>query len=175
MPVRNLNLTKVINTILLLLMVVVYQSLFSELLTISQIKLDLSILILVYVGLTQGPASGALFGFLVGLLLDLPNPSFLGLGALIKTSLGYLVGSFKDNLFLESILSKGGIVFVSLCLNDFFYYLFSSGFNLNYTFFIFLNYSLLSALYTALAGLLFLWYLQVRRAKRSANSFSTKL
>jgi len=175
MPVRNLSLSRAVNTILLLLMVVVYQSLFSELLTIRQIKLDLPLLILVYVGLTQGPASGALFGFLMGLLLDLPNPSFLGLGALIKTSLGYLVGSFKDNLFLESNLSKGGVIFFSLCLNDFFYYLFSSGFNLSYTFFVFFNYSLLSALYTALAGLVFLWYFQIRRAKRLADGFSTKL
>ena len=175
MSVRYLNLSRIVNTILLLLVVIVYQSLFSELLTIRQIKLDLPLLILVYVGLTRGPASGALFGFLVGLLLDLSNPSFLGLGALIKTSLGYLVGSFKDTLFLESNVSKGGVIFLSLGLNDFFFYLFSSGLNLNYTFFVFLNYTLLSGIYTALAGFVFLWYLQIRKAQSLANSYPAKL
>jgi rod shape-determining protein MreD len=175
MPVRYLNLSRIANTILLLLIVVVYQSLFSELLIIRQIKLDLPLLILVYVGLNRGPASGALFGFLIGLLLDLSNPSFLGLGALIKTFLGYLVGSFKDTLFLESNISKGGVIFLSLCLNDFLFYLFSSGVNLNYTFFVFLNYTLLSGIYTALAGFVFLWYLQIRKTQISANSYVDKL
>jgi rod shape-determining protein MreD len=165
MPIRNLNLSKAANTLFLILIVVLYQSLFSGLLTIHRISLDLPLLILVYVGLTRGPASGAIFGFLVGFLLDLYNPSFLGLGAFIKTCLGYLVGSFKDNLYLESNLSKGAVVFFSLLLNDLTYYFFSSGLNLSYVFFVFLNYSLLSGLYTALVGLIFLWFLQIRKAK----------
>jgi rod shape-determining protein MreD len=165
MPIRNLNLSKAANTLFLILIVVLYQSLFSGLLTIHRISLDLPLLILVYVGLTRGPASGAIFGFLVGFLLDLYNPSFLGLGAFIKTCLGYLVGSFKDNLYLESNLSKGAVIFFSLLLNDLTYYFFSSGLNLSYVFFVFLNYSLLSGLYTALVGLIFLWFLQIRKAK----------
>ncbi len=165
MPIRNLNLSKAANTLFLILIVVLYQSLFSGLLTIHRISLDLPLLILVYVGLTRGPASGAIFGFLVGFLLDLYNPSFLGLGAFIKTCLGYLVGSFKDNLYLESNLSKVAVIFFSLLLNDLTYYFFSSGLNLSYVFFVFLNYSLLSGLYTALVGLIFLWFLQIRKAK----------
>jgi len=165
MPIRNPNLSKAANTLFLILIVVLYQSLFSRLLTIHRISLDLPLLILVYVGLTRGPASGAIFGFLVGFLLDLYNPSFLGLGAFIKTCLGYLVGSFKDNLYLESNLSKGVVIFFSLLLNDLAYYFFSSGLNLSYVFFVFLNYSLLSGLYTASVGLIFLWFLQIRKAK----------
>lgn len=161
----NLNLSKAASMVLLILIVIIYQSLFAGLLTIHRISLDLPLLLLVYVGLTRGPASGAMFGFFVGFLLDLSNPSFLGLGAFIKTCLGYLVGSFKDNLYLESNLSKGVVVFFSLLLNDLVYYFFSSGLNLNYALSIFLNYSLLSGLYTALAGLLFLWFLQIRKAK----------
>lgn len=175
MPLRNLNWSRIINAVLLLFSVVVYQTLFSGLFAIYQIKLDLPLLILVFWGLTQGSSSGALFGFLLGLLLDLHTPSSLGLGALIKTSLGYMVGSLKDNLFLESNYSKGGIIFLSLCLNDFFYYLFSSRFDMNNTIFIFLNHTLLSALYTALVGMIFLWYVQIRRIKRSTNGLSIKL
>jgi len=165
MPSQNLNLSKAASMVLLILMVVIYQSLFAGLLTIQRISLDLPLLLLVYVGLTRGPVTGAIFGFFVGFLLDLSNPSFLGLGAFIKTCLGYLVGSFKDNLYLETNLSKGVVVFFGLLLNDLVYYFFSSGLNLSYTFSIFLNYSLLSGLYTALVGLIFLWLVQIRKAK----------
>lgn len=165
MPIRNQNLAKTLNTLLLILVVIVYQSLVSGLVAIHQVKLDLPLLILVYIALTQGPVSGAIFGFLIGFLLDLNNPALLGLGALIKTCLGYLVGGFKDNLFLESNLSKGAVIFFSLLFNDFVYYLFSGGLDFNHAFFVFLNYSLLSGVYTALAGLAFLWYQQVRRAR----------
>ena len=152
--------------ILLILIVVIYQSFFAGIVTIHQIRLDLPMLLLVYVGLTRGPASGAIFGFLVGFLLDLANPSYLGLGAFIKTCLGYLVGSFKDNLYLENNLSKGAVIFFSLVLNDLLFNFFSNGIkNLSYSVSVFLNYSLLSGLYTALVGLLFLWLAQMRKAK----------
>ncbi|HVP37514.1 MAG TPA: rod shape-determining protein MreD [Terriglobales bacterium] len=162
----NLSLSKTAGMILLILIVVIYQSLFAGLVTIHQIRLDLPMLILVYIGLSRGPASGAIFGFLVGFLLDLASPSSLGLGAFIKTCLGYLVGSFKDNLYLENNLSKGAVIFFSLILNDLLYYFFSNGIkNLSYSVSVFLNYSLLSGLYTALVGLLILWLAQMRKAK----------
>jgi len=167
MHIRNLNLSRVAEFLLLLLIVIIYQSLFSGLLTIQRISLDLPLLILVLVALTQGPVSGAIFGFLVGFLLDLADPSLLGLGAFIKTCLGYLVGSFKDNLYLESNFSKGLVVFFSLLLNDLIYYYFSSGRNLSHVLGIFVNYSLLSAVYTALVGWIFLWFLQVRKNRQA--------
>lgn len=167
MHIRNLDLSRVAEILLLLLIVIIYQSLFSGLLTIQRISLDLPLLILVLVALSRGPVSGAIFGFLVGFLLDLANPSLLGLGAFIKTCLGYLVGSFKDNLYLESNLYKGLVVFFSLLLNDLIYYYFSSGRNLGYVLSIFVNYSLLSAVYTAFVGWVFLWFLQVRKNKQA--------
>jgi len=172
MPIRNFTWSKITNTIFLLLIIVIYQSLFSNLLTIQQIKLDLPLLILVYVGLIYGPSSGAIFGFIEGLLLDLPTPFFLGAGALVKTAIGYLSGSVKDNLFLENILSKGGIIFLCVCLNDFWYYILTSGFDINYTFFVFFNYTILSALYTALAGLAIMWYKQIKRDKKITENFT---
>lgn len=161
----NFNLSRAGGMVLLILIVIIYQSLFAGLLTIHRISLDLSLLLLVYVGLTRGPVAGATFGFIAGFLLDLSNPPFLGLGAFIKTCLGYLVGSFKDNLYLESNLSKGMVVFFSLLLNDLVYYFFSSGLNPGYTLSVFVNYSLLSGLYTALVGLIFLWLVQIRKTR----------
>lgn len=145
--------SKIIYAIFLLFILIIFQSFFSEVVTIKGIRLDLAVLILVYIGLTKGPAQGVIFGFLIGLLLDVFAPQRLGLGALIKSLIGFTVGNFKDNLFLESPYSKGAIVFLSVILNDLLYHLLSEGVTL-FTFNTILYYSLPSALYTSGVGVL---------------------
>ena len=145
--------SKILYAILLLLILIIFQSFFSEVVTIKGVRLDLAILILVYIGLTKDPAQAVIFGFLIGLLLDVFTPQRLGLGALIKSLIGFTVGNFKDNLFLESSYSKGAIVFLSVILNDLLYHLLSEGVTL-FTFHTILYYSLPSALYTCGAGVL---------------------
>jgi rod shape-determining protein MreD len=145
--------SKILYTAFLLFILVVFQSFFSEVVAIKGIRLDLAIFVLVYVGLTKGPAQGVIFGFLIGLLFDVFTPERLGLGSLIKSLVGFTVGNFKDNLFLESSYSKGAIVFLSVLLNDLLYHLLSDGVTL-FTFHTILYYSLPSALYTSGAGIL---------------------
>jgi rod shape-determining protein MreD len=145
--------SKVLHAIFLLFILVVFQSFFSEVVAIKGIRLDLAILVLVYIGLAKGPAQGVIFGFLIGLLLDVFTPQRLGLGALIKSLVGFTVGNFKDNLFLESSYSKGAIVFLSVLLNDLLYHLLSGGVTL-FTFHTILYYSLPSAIYTSGVGIL---------------------
>jgi len=145
--------SKILYAIFLLFILIIFQSFFSGVVTIKGIRLDLAVLILVYIGLTKGPAQGAIFGFLIGLLLDVFTPQRLGLGALIKSLIGFTVGNFKDNLFLESSYSKGAIIFLSVILNDLLYHLLSEGVTL-FTFHTILYYSLPSALYTCGAGVL---------------------
>jgi len=145
--------SKILYAIFLLFILIIFQSFFSGVVTIKGIRLDLAVLILVYIGLTKGPAQGVIFGFLIGLLLDVFTPQRLGLGALIKSLIGFTVGNFKDNLFLESSYSKGAIIFLSVILNDLLYHLLSEGVTL-FTFHTILYYSLPSALYTCGAGVL---------------------
>jgi rod shape-determining protein MreD len=145
--------SKILFAIFLLFILIVFQSFFSGVVSIKGIRLDLAIFILVYVGLSRGPAQGAIFGFLIGLLLDIFTPERLGLGALIKSLVGFLVGNFKDHLYLESSYSKGAIIFLSVLLNDLFYNFLSQGATI-FTFQTILYYSLPSALYTSLVGIL---------------------
>jgi rod shape-determining protein MreD len=149
----NAIFSKVLQTIFVLFLLVAFQSFFSGAVAIKGIRLDLSIFILVYIGLTKGPAQGAIFGFLIGLLLDVFTPDKLGLGALVKSLVGFILGNLKDNLFLESSYSKGAIVFLSVLFNDFLYHLLSGGVTL-FTFQTILYYSLPSALYTSGVGIL---------------------
>ena len=145
--------SQILYALFLLFILIVFQSFFAEVVSIKGVRLDLALLILVYVGLTKGPVQGVIFGFLIGLLLDIFTPQRLGLGALIKSLIGFTVGNFKEHLFLESSYSKGAIVFLSVILNDLFYRLLSEGVTL-FTFHTLLYYSLPSALYTCGVGIL---------------------
>lgn len=153
--------SKILSALFLLFILIVFQSFFSDVVSIKGIRLDLAIFVLVYVGLSRGPAQGAIFGFLIGLLLDILTPERLGLGALIKSLVGFTVGNFKDRLFLESPYSKGAIVFLGVLLNDLFYLPLSGGVT-PFTFQTILYYSLPSALYTSVVGILIFVILERR-------------
>jgi rod shape-determining protein MreD len=137
--------------VLIILTLVLFQTFIAGAVTIGGIKLDLSIIILVYVALRRGPVSGVIFGFLIGLLTDVFTPQALGAGALVKCMIGFSVGSFKDSLYLDSWYSKGGMIFFALMLNDLLYYVFTGGLNVSLVETL-IRYTLFSALYTSIVG-----------------------
>ena len=145
--------SKLLSGAVILFILIFFQSLLSGAVAIMGIKLDLAIVILVYVALTRGPTHGIIFGFLIGLLMDVFTPQTLGWGALVKCLIGFTLGSFKDNLYLESIYSKGAVVFFTLLLNDSLYYTITTGLS-DSTFEVLSRYSLPSALYSSVIGML---------------------
>lgn len=145
--------SKILSGVVILFILIFFQSLLSGVVTIMGVKFDLAIVMLVYIALTRGPTYGMIFGFLIGLLLDVFTPQTLGWGALVKCLIGFTVGNFKDNLYLESLYSKGGVIFFALILNDFLYYIFASGVNPS-TFRILSHHSVPSAFYTSMVGML---------------------
>ena len=151
---KNIPFGRIISIIFILFTIVAFQAFFSELTKIARVKLDFPLLILVYLSLTKGAKEGAFFGFLIGFVLDILNPSFLGLNALIKSTIGFAIGSFKDTLFLESLYFKIAIVFSAVLANDFFFFLLSSSLNFKITGENIWSISTLSALYTGGVGIL---------------------
>jgi rod shape-determining protein MreD len=144
--------SKILSGVVILFMLVFFQSLLSDAVTIWEVKLDLGIIILVYVALTRGSTYGMMFGFAIGILSDVFTPSTLGWGALVKCTIGFSLGSFKDHLYLEGLYAKGAVIFISLLLNDLFYYLLVTG--LISTFSTLVGSSLPSAIYTSVVGML---------------------
>jgi rod shape-determining protein MreD len=53
---------------------------------------DFVVVCVILFGLQRGPIRGSLFGFIVGVAVDLGNPGFLGLNALTKCILGFACG-----------------------------------------------------------------------------------
>lgn len=161
-------ISKIISGAAVLLLLVVFQSLLSDLVAVMGVRLDLAIIVLVYIALTRGSRYGVIFGFLIGLLLDVFNRQALGWGALVKCLIGFSVGSFKDNLYLESLYSKAGLIFFALLFNDFLYYIFTVGPKAA-TFGKFITHSLPSAFYTAVVGMLVFFVLSRTPSERSES------
>jgi rod shape-determining protein MreD len=118
--------------------------------TIAGARPDLVLVLLVVLVIDRGPIWGVLAGFLLGLLQDLGNASFLGMNALAKSIIGYGVARYGRDYLPESILFRGLLVFISALVCDLFELNITSGFNPVETLVSFFRYSILSALYTAI-------------------------
>jgi hypothetical protein len=97
------------------------------------------------------------------------------LGALVKCLIGFTLGSFKDNLYLESLYSKGAVVFLTLILNDSLYYTVATGVS-DSTFRVLSRYSLPSAFYTSVIGMLiFLVAARIHQERLDAEKSSVQI
>jgi rod shape-determining protein MreD len=119
---------------------------------IGSVEPDFVVVCVVLFGLQRGPIAGSLFGFLVGLVVDLGNPGFLGLNALTKTVLGY--GSGR----LGAATSPGVLIlfivfFVASFAHDILYLIVFMWPHLGNAFVTMFTVALPSALYTAVAGI----------------------
>jgi rod shape-determining protein MreD len=70
----------------------VLQAMLSARMAIGPVAPDFMVVCVVLFGLQRGQIQGSLFGFLVGLAVDLGDPGWLGLNALSKTVVGFAAG-----------------------------------------------------------------------------------
>jgi rod shape-determining protein MreD len=151
---KEIAYSKVLTFLVLYLVVIVYETLLADIFRLGPARLDLGLLLLIYVTLNQGTKPGIIFGFGLGLLLDLMTPLWLGLDSLIKSTLSYLMGLFKESLFVESIFSKLLLVFLAVLVNDFLRFCCTYSFDFTKIGPILWPTTLLSAVYTSgVAGL----------------------
>ena len=83
---------------------------------------DVVLLYVAYVALRRGRVAGAVTGFAAGLLMDLVvNPSTLGINALLKTLMGFVVGLFQseqgEHLRLTPVQAFVGALVVAVVHN----------------------------------------------------------
>jgi rod shape-determining protein MreD len=104
--------TRRIRLVLLVITLVVIQTtVFPHLRVFGAIP-DLTLVATVAIAYEEGPQTGALFGFISGLVLDLFLASPLGLSALANACTGYGVGVFQGGMVRESRvlpMALGGI------------------------------------------------------------------
>jgi rod shape-determining protein MreD len=134
---------------------------------------DLMVILLVSLVLDRGPVLAVVIGFLLGLLQDLGNASFLGMNALAKSILAYGVSRVGGGLLPENPLYKGFIIFAACLVNDIVVLPIATSFSLGDMFVSFFRFSLLSALYSALLGVVIYTLLELltRRVVRPGGGY----
>ncbi len=133
------------------------QAFFARKMSIGMISPDFPLLIVVYFSIWSGAFRGSIMGFLVGLIQDLFNPSFLGLNALTKTLIGYCMGLAGSKAEPDNTLFLLALVGISALAHDFVYLLIFTGLHLGKFFVMWVTVSIPSAVYTAVVGVLVHW------------------
>ncbi|MDP1675648.1 MAG: rod shape-determining protein MreD [Bacteroidota bacterium] len=119
--------------------------------SIANIIPDIMLIWIVYIAITEGQIPATVYGFAIGLLLDLVSGQFLGLSALSKTIAGFLAGYFYNenktqmNLANYQFLIIVGIA--SVIHNLIYFIIFTQGSDVDLLTAIF-RFGIFSALYT---------------------------
>ncbi len=133
------------------LLLVALQTTIVNFTSIANIIPDIMMIWIVYIAITEGQIPATLYGFAIGLLLDLVSGQFLGLSALSKTFAGFLAGYFYSenkmqmNLANYQFLVIVGIV--SMVHNLIYFIIFTQGSDVGLITAVF-RFGIFSALYT---------------------------
>jgi len=104
---------------LLVLLAVVLQATVLERLPLPGAAPDLLLVLVVVLGLLEGPRSAMLAGFAGGLLVDLSGDAELGRTALVLVVVGFLAGQLQDDVSGSPVvpaLLAGGLAAVAVVL-----------------------------------------------------------
>ncbi len=149
---------KRITPFILLLLLAILQATSLNRLSILGIKPDLLLILVIFLGLHKGPLSGAGYGFLAGILLDIFSPTPLGTNALSKTVLGFLAGAVAPFLYFEAPFIQGLLLFLGMFLEGMILFILLSSFHLAPPFYYSFLYIILPAsFYTSLLAPLFFY------------------
>jgi rod shape-determining protein MreD len=142
---------KHVRLILLTLLLVTFQTTIVSFTSIANIIPDVMLIWIVYIAVTQGQIPATVYGFAIGLLLDLISGQFLGLSALSKTIAGFLAGYFyHENKIEINLANYQFLLFVgmaSLAHNLIYFIIFTQGSDVGLFTAIF-RFGIFSSLYT---------------------------
>ena len=83
----------------------------------STVAVDLVLVVVVYVALTSGPATGLLTGAFAGLVQDSLSYSVIGIGGLAKTIVGFLAGIIGSQFIVAQSLPRFVVFFGATVLH----------------------------------------------------------
>lgn len=101
----------------------VLQVAFAPHMAIASVVPNFLVLVVITLSFVEGPSSGAVAGFVAGLLLDLLSSSPIGAWALVLSVTGYAAGMLQENLFAEGWLAPVTVAIIAALLADFSYLL----------------------------------------------------
>ncbi len=143
----------IVRVIIAAIVVIVLQLTVANGMSIAGASPDLVIVLLVILIADREPVGAVVVGFLLGFLQDLGNASFLGMNALAKSIVAYGISRVGGDFFPESAVFKALLIFTASLVNDIIALIVTTRFDLQGIIVSFFRYSILSAVYTGLIGL----------------------
>ncbi|HUV37292.1 MAG TPA: rod shape-determining protein MreD [Patescibacteria group bacterium] len=140
--------------ILAALIVFVLQITVANEISIAGVSPDLIVVLLILLITDRDPVSAVVIGFLLGFLQDLGNASFLGMNALAKSIVAYGVSRLGGDFLPESIVFRALLIVAASLVNDIIVLIVTTGFDVIEIIASFFRYSILSAVYGGIVGLI---------------------
>ncbi|MGH7681831.1 MAG: rod shape-determining protein MreD [Candidatus Eiseniibacteriota bacterium] len=141
---------------IVLLVVLILQATLLFRMEIAGIRPDLLVAFVVYLGWMRGPIAGTTGGFIVGLVQDLDAPGPLGLNALSKSIVGFLVAKAGFRVHRSNLGVRFAFFFFAMLVHDMIYFAVTTAGDLGAFLLQMLRIALPSALYTSVVVLLLL-------------------
>jgi rod shape-determining protein MreD len=98
----NLKLTLI--TILVLFIALLVQSTILNAISISGVKPDITLMIIIFIAFRKGCIPGQLSGFFTGIFEDFISLSPLGFHSLIKATIGFLYGLLEGGFIIDAFI-----------------------------------------------------------------------
>jgi rod shape-determining protein MreD len=147
---------KNLRDLFLLLTVLILQATLANRIAIAGVRPDLLVAFVVYFAWMRGPVSGVACAFTVGLLQDLDAPGPLGLNALAKTVVAFLVAKAGFRVHRSNVGVRFFFFLVAMLVHDVIYFGAYTGGDLGAFTRQFVFVAIPSALYTTVVVLLLL-------------------
>lgn len=139
------------------LALVVLQTTVMRLFSIELITPDILTIWIVYLALQSGQMRATVWGFGIGLLLDIMTGAFIGLSALSKTICGFFAGYFHNENKTQTILGTYRFLVIvalsSLIQNLVYFTVFTSGTDISFME-AFFRFSVTTSIYTGITALI---------------------
>lgn len=97
---------------------IVLQTVLAPAIAVLGVRPDFPLLVVLLVALREGPAGGALAGFVAGLFVDLSSTRMLGITSAGNSVVAFAVGTVSDRIVGDSRVARAIVVLFAVALRD---------------------------------------------------------
>ena len=144
---------QIVRAVLAALVVFVFQVTIVSEVSIAGASPDLIVILLILLIADRDPVGAVVIGFVLGFLQDLGNASLLGMNALAKSIVAYGAARVGGDFCPENVIFRAVLIVAASLVNDVIVLTVTTRFDILEIIVSFFRYSILSAIYGGLVGL----------------------
>ena len=153
---------RILHHALLVALALLIQTAWTHGISIADIRPDVVLIIIVYIGIRSGQLEATIFGFASGFLLDVYNPEFMGVNALANSVVGFAVGYTRAGIVAEDFRVQALALLIASLTHDLLYFGLSSAANPGKVITLLFRYGIGTAVYTTIIGIVCVILVSIR-------------